>query len=137
MPDTDTLETINREQLATATDRLLLGGGRAETRRRSAPLAPHARGSIPSIAYAAHVRGSTPVTPALPGRESIPSIARAPVVRGSHPRLLHRPLACGSPWIAPTAPRPFDPHQERTVPVRHRALSAQRSGSAVGRAARP
>ncbi|HEX7841209.1 MAG TPA: hypothetical protein VF469_27210 [Kofleriaceae bacterium] len=79
MLDADTLETINREQLATATDRLLLGG-RLARRRRS--------------------------------------------------------LACGSQSIAPSVPRPLDPRQERTIPVRRRALPAQRSGSAVALAVR-
>lgn len=138
MRDADAIETINREQLVTATDRLLLAGGRLLARRRGTPPAPRSRGSIPSLALAAQVRSSISVAPPAPrGRGSIPSLAAAlalaPVVRGSHPHVIHRPLAVGSqliPIARPTAPaapalRPlaFDARaqrDERTVPGHRR-----------------
>jgi hypothetical protein len=59
MYDADTIEAINFEQLATATDRILLRGGRMSKRRPSIPsLVPLVRGSQPHIEQT--VRGSQP-----------------------------------------------------------------------------
>jgi hypothetical protein len=60
MYDADAIEAINFEQLATATDRLLLRRGRLPRYRPSlpslAPLGPLARGSHPRIEQIATVR---------------------------------------------------------------------------------
>jgi len=62
MYDADAIEAINFEQLATATDRLLLRGGRGSKRRLSVPsLVPHgplARGSAPYIEQTVVVRSA-------------------------------------------------------------------------------
>ncbi len=50
MYDADAIEAINFEQLVTATDRLLLRGGRPSRRRPGIPpIAPAARGSQPQV----------------------------------------------------------------------------------------
>lgn len=68
MYDADAIEAINFEQLATATDRLLLRGVRVSKRRRSIPSliqappppsAPLARGSQPRLAHGADTRATT------------------------------------------------------------------------------
>jgi len=62
MYDADAIEVINFEQLATATDRILLRRGRLPRYRPSlpslAPLAPLARGSYPHIEQTAAARSS-------------------------------------------------------------------------------
>src|SRR5262249_11571709 len=103
MRDADRIEAINSEQLATATDRLLL---RASRQR-------FARGSQARIAYAApqpaparFAQGSQFVVPgqAAPRAEgSQPRIAIAPHAEGSQPRIAIAPHAQGSqPCIVPS-----------------------------------
>jgi hypothetical protein len=83
MQDADTIETINREQLATATDRLLLRGGRVSKRRPTRPYAPAARGSYQVVPPAPLARGSQPwvafdtVHPAY--ERTVPARRRTPV----------------------------------------------------------
>jgi hypothetical protein len=90
MHDADTIETINCEQLATATDRLLLRGGRRSKRRPSTrAFSPHAAGSW------AHVMHSAPLA-----RASQPQIAPA--------------------WAAHHSQSFESSHHERTVSARRR-----------------
>jgi hypothetical protein len=56
MHDADTIESINREQLATATDRLLLRG--RVSRQRARWVAP--RGTSPAIPHGPLAEGSQP-----------------------------------------------------------------------------
>jgi hypothetical protein len=96
MYNTDALESINREQLATATDRLLLRGYGSRRRPSTPSLAHCARGSQPNIQLAGydHARGSQP---------SIPPAATG-LAHGSQPniQLAAYGHACGSqPNIAP------------------------------------
>lgn len=88
-----TIESINREQLATASDRLLLRGRVLPYRPRTRSVAPPARGSSPAIPHGL-AEGSPIVVPAR--RTQHP----APPVRASRP-LVIRPTA----WTAPARHR--------------------------------
>jgi hypothetical protein len=97
MHDIDTIESINREQLATASDRLLLRG------RVSRPRTQRAQPS-----------GSWPVIP------------HAPLGEGSQPRIVLPARRTQHPAPPVRAPRPvviWPPADERTIPVRRRALA--------------
>lgn len=94
----DTIESINREQLATASDRLLLRGRVSRQRPRGQWAAP--RGSSPAIPHGSLAEGSQPRI-VLPTRTQHP----APPVRASQPIGIQPPA------------------YERTVPVRRRAMS--------------
>jgi hypothetical protein len=102
MRNTDTIEAINGEQLATATDRLLF---RAQVSRRSRlrPLPPSARGYL----HVPLARGSQSriAHPAPPARGSHPYLT--PPARGSHPYLT--PPAHGSQPRLALAPRAAQP----------------------------
>jgi hypothetical protein len=78
MRDIRTLQAINREQLATPTDRLLFS---ARARRRTRSPAPVT--SVSTVSAAAPLSAPPPAPP-----------PRA--VRGSHPRLVYRPVPEGS-----------------------------------------
>jgi hypothetical protein len=99
MPSIDTIESINREQLATASDRLLLRGRVSRQRARTRWVAP--RGSSPdSIPHGPLAEGSQPRIvlparrtqhPAPPVRApqpfaSVPTARNAPVHRGAMPQ---------------------------------------------------
>jgi len=96
MHDADTIEAINREQLATATDRLLLRGGRLSKHRPSTrSLSAHARGSW------AHLTQP------------------APVVRGLQPQIARSAVVA-------RASRSLEiPEYEHTVPARRRTAYTQ------------
>jgi len=108
MRDADTIETINREQLATATDRLLLRGGRVSKRRPTRPYAPAARGSyqvlpavVPAVVPAAPLaRGSQPwvafdtVHPAY--ERTVPARGRTPMVAQMFALLVAVPALVGA-----------------------------------------
>jgi hypothetical protein len=91
MPSVDTIESINREQLATASDRLLLRGRVSRQRSQGRWAAP--RGSSPATPHRALAEGSQPRI-ALPARRTQHP---APPVRAPHPLVI-------AP-TAPTAPR--------------------------------
>jgi hypothetical protein len=98
MPSIDTIESINREQLATASDRLLLRGRVSRQRPRTRWVAP--RGSWPEIPHGPLAEGSQPRIvlparrtqhPAPPVRVpqlfvSVPTARNAPARRGAMPR---------------------------------------------------
>lgn len=88
MPSVDTIESINREQLATASDRLLLRGRVSRQRSQGRWAGPH--GSSPATPHRPLAEGSQPRI-ALPARRTQHP---APPVRAPHPFA-----------IAPTAPR--------------------------------
>jgi hypothetical protein len=101
----DTIESINREQLATASDRLLLRGRVSRQRPRGRWVAP--RGAVPEVPHGPLAEGSQPciVLPPImlpPRRTRHP----APPVRASQPFVI-----VATPWIAPdrrgTMPRTF------------------------------
>lgn len=96
MHDIDTIESINREQLATASDRLLLRGRVSRQRPRTRWVAP--RGSWPEIPHGPLAEGSQPRIVLPPRRTQHP----APPVRASQPIV-----------IGPT---------ERTIPARRGAM---------------
>jgi hypothetical protein len=117
MRDADWIESINREQLATATDRLLLRGRVARQRL--------ARGSQVQIAVAAP-SAAPPRHPAPRAEGSQPGIGIATPPLGS----LHRPRAEGSqtrndvspshaagslPWIEIQSPRRSSGHPRIVV----------------------
>ena len=131
MYDVDTLEAINAEQLATATDRLLF---RADKISRRRPI-------VPSLAPSAQLARGTQPHIVVPARHSQPYLSRLAcgsqphiVVRaqGSQPRIVVP--ADGSQDIATedtvahTPARGSQSQLERTVVVRPRA---QRSGMQV------
>jgi hypothetical protein len=72
MHDVDAIEAINFDQLATATDRLLLRSGHVAKRRPTRP-------SMPSLG-----RGTQPGIPVAPTR---PTVQRPPAPRGSNANL--------------------------------------------------
>jgi hypothetical protein len=98
MHSIDTIESINREQLATASDRLLLRGRVSRQRPRTRWVAP--RGSSPEIPHGPLAEGSQPRIvlparrtqhPAPPVRAplpfvSMPTARNAPVHRGATPQ---------------------------------------------------
>jgi hypothetical protein len=67
MHDADALEAINAEQLVTATDRMLLRGGRPSKRR------PRARASYPHLPHGTGARGSWSQIGPQPGRHTTPA----------------------------------------------------------------
>jgi len=93
MYDADALEAINSEQLVTATDRMLLRGGRGSKRRPSVPsLVYGPRGSQPSIIPPpSFADGSQPsIHLAALARASQPSIQPATVARACQPTTVIR-----------------------------------------------
>jgi len=106
MPTAASIAVINRDQLATATDRLLLGG-RVKV-RRSARALPYPRASG---------TGSFPLPP-------------APLAQGSQACIALDALAGAPPVSAPRGSQVFDavdPHERtvRVAPVRRRSAYAQ------------
>jgi hypothetical protein len=99
MHDIDTIESINREQLATPSDRLLLRGRVSRQRPRPQWAAP--RGSSPAIPHGPLGEGSQPRI-VLPARRTQHP---APPVRASRPVVI------------------WPPAYEPTVPVRRRAMA--------------
>jgi hypothetical protein len=87
-----TLESINRDQLVTASDRLLLRGRVSNHQPRTRSPAPRARGSSPAIPYAPVTEGSQPRI-VLPARRTLHP---APPVRASQP-LVNGPTARTAP----------------------------------------
>jgi hypothetical protein len=99
MHDVSTIESINREQLATASDRLLLRGRvwhRAQTRMAApaAPAAPPARGSSPAIPvpHARFAEGSQAQIVVSARRTQHP----LPPVRTARMRVVRPPVATSS-----------------------------------------
>jgi hypothetical protein len=98
MPSIDTIESINREQLATASDRLLLRGRVSRQRPRTRWVAP--RGPSPEIPHGPLAEGSQPRIvlparrmqhPAPPIRApqpfvTVPTARNAPARRGAMPQ---------------------------------------------------
>jgi len=75
MLNADTIESINCEQLVTATDRLLLRGGRVSRRRPTLPsLVDFARGTQPNIQLPPSL---TPVQPTVVTRAARASRSQA------------------------------------------------------------
>lgn len=85
MPDVTALEAINREQLATATDRLLLRGARWSQRRPTRPRAAVER--LPAV-HAPHT-----------AHASHAPLARGSNVEISHARRKVHPAPPRRPWF--------------------------------------
>lgn len=96
MPAARTIESINRDQLATASDRLLLRG-RVWNHRPARSVAPPARGSSPAIPRATLAEGSRPRI-VLPARRTLHP---APPARASQPLAMWPPVAPPAPAPAP------------------------------------
>lgn len=99
----DAIESINREQLATASDRLLLRGRVSRQRSRTQWVAP--RGSVPEIPHGPLAEGSQPRIVLPPQRTRHP----APPVRAPQPFVSVPPA-----WNAPAA-RGALPHASALV----------------------
>ena len=100
MTDIATIEAINSEQLATATDRLLLRGRVSKQRPSTRSLSPLARGAYAQL---------TAQVPRAPYVQHAPQPSKAPLARGSQPRIVIRPSQ--TLQVIPLA-------YERTVPAR-------------------
>lgn len=105
MHSVDTIESINREQLATASDRLLLRGRVSRQRPRTRWVAP--RGPSPAIPHGPLAEGSQPQIVLPPRRTQHP----APPARASQPVV-----------IGPT---------ERTIPARRGAMPRASASAAA------
>ena len=101
----DAIESINREQLATASDRLLLRGRVSRQRPRTQSVAP--RGSVLEIPHGPLAEGSQPQIVLPPRRTRHP----APPVRAPQP-LVSVPTVRNAP-----APRAM-PHASVFAPAR-------------------
>ena len=96
----DTIASINREQLATASDRLLLRGRVWKHRPPTRSVAP--RGSSPAIPHGPLAEGSQPQIVLPPRRTQHP----APPVRAPRPFVIV-PTARNSPDRRGTMPQAF------------------------------
>jgi hypothetical protein len=105
MHSVDTIESINREQLATASDRLLLRGRVSRQRPRTQWVAP--RGPAPEIPHGPLAEGSQPRI-VLPARRTQHP---APPVRAPQP-----PVIVPTAWNAP-ARRGAMPHASVLAPA--------------------
>lgn len=95
MHSIDAIESINREQLATASDRLLLRGRVSRQRPRTQWVAP--RGSVPEIPHGPLAEGSQPriVLPPRRTRHPAPPV-RAPQPHVIVPTVWNAPAPCGA-----------------------------------------
>lgn len=118
MPDIAAIEVINREQLVTATDRLLLRGRVSKHRPSARSLSSGARGSSPQL----------PPAPLAGGSQPRIALAARRTAHPAPPRRASRPV----PVLAPRHERYERPERhERTMPAHRRAAVVPQICAAV------